>query len=235
MTHGPSPRGVLEVPRRGVALTRRWAFVTIGLAAGFSGLAVITTILTGIPLLLVEAAMVLIPLTFVIVVVRRTPRPIVLEVWRVVRVGLLAGFAASVVYDAARTVLSILDPSPYNPFEAIRLFGLGMVGTDAAPALVFGAGFVIHFLNGTTFGVIYAIFAGRHVRTLRVALVGGMAWGLTLEFIQSILYPGWLGIPNVVLDEFLVISGLGHLAYGATLGLGVRRLLSRKVNDGGAA
>lgn len=177
MTHGPSPRGFLEVSRRGVALTRRWAFVTIGLAAGFSGLAVITTILTGLPLLLVEAAMVLIPLTFVIVVVRRTPRPIVLEVWRVVRVGLLAGFAASVVYDAARTVLSILDPSPYNPFEAIRLFGLGMVGADAAPALVFGAGFVIHFLNGTTFGVIYAIFAGRHVRTLRVALVGGMAWG----------------------------------------------------------
>lgn len=208
-------------------MTRRWAFVTIGLAAGFSGLAVVTTILTGIPLLLVEGAMVLIPLTFVIVVVRRTPRPIVLEIWRVVRAGLLAGFAASIVYDVARTTLSIFDPSPYNPFEAIRQFGLGTVGADAPPALVLGAGFVIHFLNGTTFGVIYAIFAGRHVRSLRAALLTGFAWGFTLEFIQSILYPGWLGIPNVVLDEFLVISGLGHLAYGGTLGLGVRRLLAR--------
>ncbi len=91
--------------------------MTIGLAAGFSGLAVITTILTGIPLLLVEAAMVLIPLTFVIVVVRRTPRPIVLEVWRVVRVGLLAGFAATVVYDSAKAFLGCVRPSPFAGVE----------------------------------------------------------------------------------------------------------------------
>jgi hypothetical protein len=209
-------------------VTRRWAFATIGLAAGFSGLAIITTILTGIPLWLVESATVLVPLTFVTVVIRRTPRPIVLEIWRVVRTGLVAGFAASIVYDATRISLSIFDPSPYNPFEAIRQFGLGMLGADAALPLVFSAGFVIHFLNGTTFGVIYAIFAGRHVRTVRGAVLSGVAWGLTLELIQSILYPGWLKIPNVVLDEFLIISGLGHVMYGATLGFGVRRLLFRR-------
>jgi NhaP-type Na+/H+ or K+/H+ antiporter len=49
---------------------------------------------------------------------------------------------------------------------------------------------------------------------------------LTLEFVQSILYPGWLGI-TTVLREFLVISGLGHIAYGAALGLGVWWLLRR--------
>jgi hypothetical protein len=57
-------------------------------------------------------------------------------------------------------------------------------------------------------------------------LISGIIWGLTLEFLQSILYPGWLGI-TTVLAEFLVISGLGHIAYGVTLGLGTRWILSR--------
>jgi hypothetical protein len=52
-------------------MARRWAFATIGLAAGFSGLAIIGTILTGIPRLVLESALVLIPLAFVIVVGRR--------------------------------------------------------------------------------------------------------------------------------------------------------------------
>jgi hypothetical protein len=40
-----------------IVLTRRWAFVTAGLAAGFSGLAVMSTILTGGSLLIAEAAL----------------------------------------------------------------------------------------------------------------------------------------------------------------------------------
>jgi hypothetical protein len=212
---------------------RRWAFATIGLAAGFSGLAVIGTILTGIPLLFLEGALVLVPVTFVVVVIRRTPRPIVLEIWRVARAGLLAGFAATIVYDVTRTTLSVFDPSPYNPFEAIRQFGLGMLPADASPALVMGVGYCIHFLNGSSFGVIYAVFGGRHVSSLRAALLSGIAWGLTLEFIQSILYPGWLHI-TTVLGEFLVISGFGHLAFGASLGLGVRWLLARGAGVEGA-
>jgi hypothetical protein len=207
-------------------VTRRWAFATIGLVAGFSGLAVITTILSGIPLAIAEGALVLVPFIFVMVVVRSTPRPILREVWRVVRAGVLAGLAATLVYDVMRTTLSVFDPSAYNPFEAIRQFGLGMVGVDASPAVVMVAGYTIHFLNGTSFGVIYAIFGGRHAKTLRAALIGGVLWGLTLEFIQSILYPGWLRI-TTVLGEFLVISAVGHVMYGVTLGLGVRWLLGR--------
>lgn len=207
-------------------MTRRWAFATIGLAAGFSGLAVITNILIGLPLLLAEAALVLAPLAAVILLARRTPRPIVLEAWRVVRAGLLAGSAATIMYDVTRAVLSVLDPSPYSPFEAIRRFGLAILPPESAAPLVMAAGLGIHFLNGSSFGVIYATVAGRHLRNPRIAVVSGIAWGLTLEFVQSILYPGWLGI-TTVLREFLVISGLGHIVYGATLGLGVWWLFSR--------
>lgn len=207
-------------------ITRRWAFGTIGLAAGFSGVAVIISILSGVALSVAEAALVLVPLVSVMFIARRAPRPVVREVWRVARAGVLGGAAATVVYDVTRTVLSVFDPSPYNPFEAIRQFGLGLLPANAAPPLVMVAGFALHLVNGSSFGVIYAVFAGRHVHTLRAALLSGLAWGLTLEFIQSILYPGWLQI-TTVLKEFLVISGLGHVMYGLTLGLGVRWLLRR--------
>lgn len=210
--------------KRGNAAARRWAFATMGLAAGFSGLAVIISILSGVALRITEAALVVAPLVATILVARRAPRPVVLEVWRVIRAGLLVGAAATLVYDVTRTILSVLDPSPYKPFEAIRLFGLGMLPPGASPTLVMAAGLGVHFVNGSSFGVIYAVGAGRRVDTLRGALMWGVAWGLTLEFVQSILYPGWLRI-TTVLKEFLVISALGHLMYGLTLGFGVYWLL----------
>lgn len=204
---------------------RRWAFAVAGLGAGYSGLAIVGTILTGAPLVLFEAVLVGVPVATAIVIVRRSPPPVVHAIRRVVVAGLVAGFAATIVYDVTRTLLSYLDPSPYNPFEAIRRFGIGLV-TDAAPAaLVAAAGLTIHFMNGSTFGVIYAVFGGRHFMSMRAALLGGVAWGLTLELVQSALYPGWLRI-TTVLQEFLFISSMGHVAYGAALGIGVRRLLS---------
>ena len=45
----------------------------------------------------------------------------------------------------------------------------------------------------------------------------GALWGLFLEAFQLTLYPDWLGIRFV--DEFVRISALSHLAYGASLGL----------------
>ena len=112
-------------------LTRRWAFTTIGLAAGFSGTAVVFSIVSGAALWTTEAALVLVPLVATIIVARRASAVLVSEVWRVVRAGLLAGAAATLVYDLTRTGLSILDPSPYRPFEAIRRFGVGMLPAGA--------------------------------------------------------------------------------------------------------
>ena len=72
-------------------MTRRWAFGTIGLAAGFSGVAVIMSILSGVALSIAEAVLILVPLAGVVDVARRAPRSVVREVWRVARAGLLAG------------------------------------------------------------------------------------------------------------------------------------------------
>jgi hypothetical protein len=208
-------------------LTRRWALGTAGLAAGFSGLAVLAAILTGHSLLILEGLFALVPIGIAVVILRRAPKHVVQEVWRLVRAGIVAGAVATLAYDVTRTGLSYFDPSPYNPFEAIRRFGLGFFPSDSPASAVAAAGLAVHFVNGSSFGVTYAVLGGRHARSLGAAVIGGIAWGLTLEFIQSILYPGWLQI-TTVLTEFLVISGLGHLAYGLTLGLGVHWLLFRR-------
>ena len=50
------------------------------------------------------------------------------EIRRIVAAGMMAGFAATLAYDASRWALSHLDPAPYNPFEAIRVFGALLTG-----------------------------------------------------------------------------------------------------------
>jgi hypothetical protein len=207
-------------------MARRWAFVTVGLAAGFSGAAVIGTIVTRTSLLLLETVLAVVCLGAAAVVLRRVPRPVAREIVVVARAGLIAGFVGTLAYDVTRVGLSFAEPSPYNPFEAIRQFGLG-VFPGGSPEVVMAAGYTVHFLNGSTFGVIYATFAGRRIRAVWAAALAGVIWGMTLVVLQGILYPGWLRITDM-LAEFLVIAGLGHVAYGATLGLSVRWLLKGK-------
>lgn len=207
-------------------MTRRIAFTTACLAAGFSGLAVLATILGNVALLVAELLAAFGASVLLLVLIKRTPRPIVVSIARVAITGALAGIVATGVYDVTRTVLSLLDPSPYSPFEALRRFGLGVLPIGSASEAVFVAGFAVHLLNGASFGVMYAMLAQGRVKRMRIAAASGVAWGLILELIQSILYPGWLGITTVI-KEFLVISGLGHVAYGATLGLAFRRLEPR--------
>lgn len=66
-------------------MTRRWAFATIGLAAGFSGMAVLVSILSGVALSIAEAAFVVVPLIAVIIVAHRAAREVTeLDGWSVV-------------------------------------------------------------------------------------------------------------------------------------------------------
>jgi len=142
---------------------------------------------------------------------------------RVALAGALAGLAATLAYDASKAVLSTLDPSPYDPFEATRRFGVLLTPAGSAPITQYAVGGAYHLTNGISFGVAYALLfgaAGR--RSPRRALATGMAWGLILETFQVALFPGWLGI--AFMGEFVAISALSHLVYGAVVGLGSRRL-----------
>lgn len=146
--------------------------------------------------------------------------------WLTIGYGAVAGVIGTLAYDIARLVLVAIDPSPYRPFEAIIKFGQLLVGSPGRDAAVILAGSLFHILNGTAFGVAFALaVVGRgHISVPKVALLG-TAWGMFLEAFQATLYPGWLGIRY--LTEFLTISALGHVVYGTTMATLARSFIRR--------
>jgi hypothetical protein len=141
--------------------------------------------------------------------------------------GLVSGLLATLMYDGTKVVLSVLDPSPYNPFEVTRLFGVLLLGESAAAEAAQIAGWSFHLLNGCTFAVAYSLLLARDGNTTyRYAGLSGMAWGLFLEAFQVVLYPDWLRI--AFYGEFVTISATAHLVYGACLGLTCRAVLRRR-------
>lgn len=192
----------------------------------FSGVALLLNILGGISLALalgVMTALLVVVLAAVLFVSSADSRGWML---RTVAAGIGAGLCATLIYDVSKTVLSQLDPSPFDPFHVISVFGALIVGSNADPALITAAGTAFHLLNGTSFGVAYLFLLARDGRiTIRRALLTGMGWGIFLESFQLTLYPGWLDIR--LYQEFVTISALSHLVYGATLGLLARSLLRR--------
>jgi hypothetical protein len=198
-----------------------WA---VGGAALFSGAALLAHILAGIAMPLALGVTATLLVATLIVVARRASsaqRRLLLD--RAL-VGLVTGVLATAAYDGAKFVLSQWDPSPYNPFEALRVFGVILLGASAPAAAVQAAGLAFHLLNGLAFGVAYCYLAGRR------GILMGVAWGVFLEIFQLTLYPGWLDVRFY--QEFVQISGLSHLVYGMVLGLGcqvgLRRIEARR-------
>ncbi|MGQ0609398.1 MAG: hypothetical protein ACT4OQ_13190 [Chloroflexota bacterium] len=197
---------------------RRLVRLGLGIGALFSGAALLGNILIGLPLPITLGATAAVAFGGGTVLLWRAETARRAALLKTIGIGISAGFLATLIYDAAKFGLSQLDPSPYNPFEATRLFGQLLIGTAAPGPLIVMAGTAFHFLNGTMFGLAFTVLFARGGRT-SVAQAGltGAAWGLFLEAFQYTLYPDWLGIRLV--DEFIRISALSHLAYGAGLGL----------------
>lgn len=190
--------------------SRVWAFAGL-----FSGVALVAHIVSGVSLRLGLALTTSVMLLSGGLVWRRALPTERTRVARVIRIGLLAGILATTAYDAAKFALSLLDPSPYNPFEAIRVFGVLLAGQSAAPLFLYAAGTAFHLVNGMSFGVVYCVLFGRR------GVPGGIIWGVFLEVFQLTLYPGWLDIRAY--REFAQISALSHIVYGATLGFLCKR------------
>ena len=186
----------------------------IGLSLLFSGVALITYIVSGVSLRLGLGLGALVPLAAFRLVWKRTGtdsrRRLVLQL----KVGFAAGVIATGAYDITRFTLSRLDPTPYNPFEVIRIFGMLLVGASAGPIVVYSAGAAFHILNGLCFGIAYWLLFGRY------GVGAAVVWGAFLEVFQLTLYPGWLNIRFY--REFAQISATSHLVYGAVLGFGCK-------------
>jgi hypothetical protein len=206
----------------------------IGLAALFSGVALLGNILAGFSLPLTLGATTLLLIVALAVIWRRMSGPARVLMTSVAARGALIALVAVFAYDGSRAVLAQLDPSPFDPFGVWLIFGQLLVGVGAPHDLALAAGIGFHWLNGVSFGLAYAFVFGRAaVRSTRLALLTGVGWGLFLETFQLTLYPGWLNITTY--KEFVTISFLGHVIYGLTLGALGHRFLPWPVDQTDAA
>jgi hypothetical protein len=201
-------------------VTRAWGrlvWPAIGLAALFSGVALLGNIIAGFSLQLTLAlttSLMVLALALIWLRLSGRARSLMLSV---AGRGALIALAAIAGYDGSRALIDYLFPSAFDPFGALPIFGHLLIGLDAPhdQAVLVGIGF--HLLNGVSFGLAYAFVFGRAaVRSTRLALLSGVGWGLFLETFQLTLYPGWLNISTY--QEFVTISFLGHFVYGLTLG-----------------
>jgi hypothetical protein len=191
----------------------------VALAFLFSGAALVAHILAGVSLRLSLAFTALVLMISLTIVWRRSRPERRSHLGRLITAGLVAGLFATAIYDGAKFLLSRGTHSPYNPFEAIRVFGRLLAGSSASPVAIVISGTAFHVLNGTCFGVAFCLLFNKR------NLLTGIAWGLFLELFQLTLYPGWLDIRFY--REFVQISVLSHIFYGAALAYASNFILTK--------
>src|SRR5215467_3355458 len=133
-------------------------------------------------------------------------------------VGSLAGLAASVVYDGVRFLIERGHLFGFNGFVPILMFGSWITGQPVGSTASKIAGWSYHYWNGATFGVIYALALGRR------RWWWGLGYGILMECCMLGLFPMFLRVTNKF--DFVAVSMIGHLFYGATLGLLAEKYLS---------
>lgn len=189
-----------------------------GAAFMATGAALVAHILIDVPLWASAASAVGAAVLVIVLVARRHPDGVARGRHQVL-VGLVAAAAAVAAYDLSRYVIMLVFDFEVHPFKAFTHFGEGLLGFGASSTAHTIAGTGFHLVNGITFGIAYTVWAGRK------GVLAGIAFGLALEAIMIALYPAWLEIANF--QEFLTLSILGHIAYGAVLGFGAKWGLER--------
>jgi hypothetical protein len=158
------------------------------------------------------------------------------HVWHAVWIGMLGGLLAAVAYDLFRLpfvfarqwgIDSVVPP--LNLFKVFPRFGAMVLGQpveqDHYSFATQAVGWLYHFSNGATFGVMYmALIGNRANRHWLWAVL--FAVGLELAMLLT-PYPGVFSIP--VTAVFVAVTLSAHLIFGATLGLTVRGFLQRPV------
>ena len=138
------------------------------------------------------------------------------EFARLLLVGATWGFAATLFYDAVRPLLRLVFGFDFNPYRAMPLFGSLMTGLpESAPAAVV-AGWIYHFWNGTSFGMMFSLVRPRG------GIAEGLVWAMGLQALMMAVYPHFLQAR--LADPGFLWSGIvGHALWGVVLGAGVRR------------
>ena len=151
------------------------------------------------------------------------------HVWRAVAIGLLAGLLAAVAYDVFRLPFVFAKEwgidsvvPPLKLFKVFPRFGAMVLGQPIEQAEYSSAaqiiGWIYHFSNGATFGVMYlALIGDGQRRHWGWAVL--FALGLELAMLLS-PYPQ---VFNILLTaRFVMVTIAAHAIFGAGLGVSVR-------------
>jgi hypothetical protein len=150
------------------------------------------------------------------------------QAFRIVFIGLLAGLLAAVAYDVFRLpfvfsknwgLTGIIPALPL--FKVFPLFGAMILGkTDGSSLAANITGWLYHFSNGATFGVMYgALINGQWRRRWPVAILFAVGLELAMLFTP---YPATFGIR--VTETFVIVTLTAHLIFGVVMGLASIRL-----------
>ncbi len=159
------------------------------------------------------------------------------QLWRAVWIGLVGGLLAAVAYDIFRLpfvfakewgIESVVPPMKL--FKVFPRFGAMVLGQPLEQAHYSTGtqlmGWLYHFSNGATFGVMYVAMVGEPSRRNWLWAVL-FAVGLELGMLFT-PYPMVFGIP--VTTRFVVVTMIAHAIFGVCLGLVVRWLAKRMEN-----
>jgi hypothetical protein len=129
--------------------------------------------------------------------------------------GVGAGIAATAVYDVARLAMVRSGLFDYNPFISHGIFGHLITGRPTDDPVALAAGWAYHLWNGVGIAVMYTLIAGRaHAKY-------AVGWAMAMEAAWLVTVPSVINVkPHV---QLVVVSIIGHLAYGAALGWAARR------------
>jgi len=153
------------------------------------------------------------------------------RLWRAVLIGLTGGLLAAVSYDIFRLPFvfakewgldSVVPPMPL--FKVFPRFGAMILGQSVEqPGYSQAAhivGWIYHFGNGASFGVMYIAMIGDGAKR-------HWAWGILLALLLELgmlftPYPTVFHIPLTA--RFVVVTVVAHAIFGLGLGLTVRRM-----------
>lgn len=126
------------------------------------------------------------------------------------------GLVATVVYDVVRPVAVWVFQYDFPPYKAHAIFGQLITGRPSTDAVAVVIGWIFHFWNGISFGVMLSLIRPRPGWLI------GWAWAMVLQLAMMAIYPKFL---QVRLDTpgFLMVTIVGHSAYGLALGETLRR------------
>lgn len=126
--------------------------------------------------------------------------------------GALCGLGATLAYDAIRPLLMWTFRYHFNPYRAMPIFGELITDQVRTTAAAITVGWIYHFWNGLSFGVMFALVRPRG------GPVAGVIWAMALQGFMMWSYPTLL---RVRLDNpgFLMAGIVGHAVWGVVLGL----------------